>query len=234
MENATLIPIHKKDRKVCDNYRGIALLSVPGKVLSLVLLEMLESIIDSQLLESQCGFRQGRGTTDQIWLTRQIIERAGEYGTAAHLCFVDLTKAYDSVDRAAFIAILKNYKVPHHQTDVIQEMYTDTWSRVRTAEGTSEELQVKSGVRQGCVLSPLLFNCVMDKVLRETLETTPGGWSIEYTTTDGLFLTYRDKTTATCDIQNVQYADDLTLVAESGEELQFMVDTLDKACARWG
>ena len=197
MENATLIPIHKKDRNVCDNYRGIALLSVPGKVLSLVLLERLESIIDPQLLESQCGFRQGRGTTDQIWLTRQIIERAGEYGTAVHLCFVDLTKAYDSVDRTALIAILKNYKVPHHLTDIIQEMYTDTWCRVRTAEGTSEEFQVVCGVRQGCVLSPLLFNCVMDKVLRETLETTPGGWSIEYTTTDGLFLTNRDKTTAT-------------------------------------
>ena len=67
-----------------------------------------------------------------------------------------------------------------------------------------------------------------------TLETTPGGWSIEYTTTDGLFLTYRDKTTTTSDIQNVQYANDLTLVAESGEELQFMVDTLAKACTRWG
>ena len=65
-KNAILIAIHKKDRKVCDNNRGIALLSVPGKVLSLVLLERLESIIDPQLLESQCGFCQGRGTTDQI------------------------------------------------------------------------------------------------------------------------------------------------------------------------
>ena len=74
----------------------------------------------------------------------------------------------------------------------------------------------------------------MDRVLRDTLETTPGGWSIEYTTTDGLFLTYRDKTTTTSDVQNIQYADDLTLVAESGEELQFMVDTLDKACTRRG
>ena len=234
-KNAILIPLHKKkDRKVCDNYRGIALLSVPGKVLSLILLERLENIIDPQLLESQCGFRQGRGTIDQIWLTRQIIERAVEYETAAYLCFVDLTKAYDSVDRAALIAILKSYKVPRQLIDIIQEMYTNTWCQVRTAEGTSEEFQVQSGVRQGCVLSPLLFNCFMDRVLRDTLETTPGGWSIEYTTTDGLFLTYRDKTTTTSDVQNVQYADDLTLVAESGEELQFMVDTLDKACTRWG
>ena len=100
----------------------------------------------------------------------------------AHLCFVDLTKAYDSVDQVALIAILKNYKVPHHLTDIIQEMYTNTWCQVRTAEGTSEEFQVEGGVRQGCVLSPLLFNCVMDRVLRKTLETTPGGWSIKYTT----------------------------------------------------
>ena len=63
-------------------------MSIPGKVLSLILLERLQAIIDPQLLESQCGFRKGRGTTDQIWVTRQIIERAVEYETAAHLCFV--------------------------------------------------------------------------------------------------------------------------------------------------
>ena len=83
---------------MCDNYRGIALLSIPEKVLSLIFLEQLHAIIDPQLLESQCGSRKGRRTTDQIWLTRQIAERAAEYGTAAHLCFVDLIKAYDSVD----------------------------------------------------------------------------------------------------------------------------------------
>ena len=167
-------------------------------------------------------------------MTRQIIERAVEYETAAHLCFVDLTKAYDSVDRHAFIAILKNYKVPCQLIDIIKEMYTDTCCQVRTAEGSSEEFRVESGVRQGCVLSPLLFNCFMDKILRETLETTPGGWSIEYTTTKGLFLTYREKIPTKTDIQNIQYVDDLTLVAESGEELQFMVDTLDRSCMRWG
>ena len=74
----------------------------------------------------------------------------------------------------------------------------------------------------------------MDEILRETLEKTPGGWSIQDTATNGLLLTYREKTPTKTDIQNIQYADDLTLVAESGEELQFMTDTLDRACMKWG
>ena len=72
-KDATLIPVHKKRaRNECDNYRGISLLSVPGKVLALVLLERMQVIVEPQLLEAQCGFRKGRSTVDQIWLTRQV------------------------------------------------------------------------------------------------------------------------------------------------------------------
>ena len=170
----------------------------------------------------------------RIWVTRQIIERAAEYNTPAHLCFIDLTKAYDSVNRDALIAVLRNYKVPSHLVDIISAMYTNTWCQVRTTERASEKFKVVSGVRQGCILSPLLFNCFMDRVLREALKMTPGGWRIEYTTTEGLFLSYREKTSCTADIQNIQYADDLTLVAESASELQAMVSALDRACTRWG
>ena len=84
------------------------------------------------------------------------------------------------------------------------------------------------------MLSPLLFNCVMDRILREATEMLGGGLNIEYTPAGGLFLSYRDKTTASACIQNVLYADDLTLVAETGRELQHMLDVLDRACARWG
>ena len=75
-KKAILIPLHKKKyKRLCENYWGIALLSVPGKVLSLVLLYRLQTIIDPQLLESQCGFRKGQGTVDQIWVAQQIVER---------------------------------------------------------------------------------------------------------------------------------------------------------------
>ena len=98
---------------------------------------------------------------------KQIIEQAAEYNTPAHLCFVDLTKAYDSVNRDALIAVLRNYKVPSHLVNIISSMYTNTWCQVRTTEGASEEFKVVSGVRQVCILSPLLFSCFMDRVLRE-------------------------------------------------------------------
>ena len=66
-KKSILVPVHKKkDRKVCDNYRSISLLSVSGKVLSLVLLDRLKTIIDPQLMDAQCGFQKSRGTVDQI------------------------------------------------------------------------------------------------------------------------------------------------------------------------
>ena len=147
---------------------------------------------------------------------------------------MDLTKAYDSVDRSALIAILKQYRVPQQQIDIIKELYFGTWCCVRTAEAALEDFEVKTGVRQGCVLSPLLFNCFMDRIVREAMEMTGGGLHVEYTTRGGLFLSYRDKTPLTTCIQNAQYADDLTLVAENRKELQQMIDALDRACTQWG
>ena len=99
---------------------------------------------------------------------------------------------------------------------------------MRTTDRTSEGFEVKTGVRQGCVLSPLLFNCFMDSIFREAMEMTKGALHIQYTTR--LFLSYRDRTSLTTSIQNIQYADDLTLIAEARGELQHMLDVLDRAC----
>ena len=95
------------------------------------------------------------------------------------------------------------------------ELYTGTCCRVRTSEGVSDVFEVKSGVRQGCVLSPLLFNAYMDKIVRDATSAYEGGLQVEYTTSGGLFLTYRDKTPANTCVPNIQYADDLTVCAES-------------------
>ena len=93
--------------------------------------------------------------------------------------------------------------------------------------------EVKSGVRQGCVMSPLLFHCFMDKILREAQARLGGGLHIEYSTGGSLFLFYWNRTKASACGQDVLYANDVTLIAEARKELH-MLDHLDEACTRWG
>ena len=234
-KDAELVPLYKKgDRMKCDNYRGVSLLSVPGKVLSLILLERLKKIIEPQLQEAQCGFREGRGTTDQIWAVRQVVEKSLEHHSELCLCFIDLSKAYDSVNREALMAVLRKYGVPGHTVSLVEQMYAGTWCRVKLEGEVSERFEVQTGVRQGCVLSPILFNCYMDNIMREASESLGGGINISYNTSKGLYLTYRDAVEGSTTVQEVLYADDLALVAEQRQDLQGMLSVVDMVCKKWG
>ena len=167
---------------------------------------------------------------DQIWVVQQVVEGAKEYHIPVCMSFVDLTKAYNSVNQQALIAILKEYGVPQGLADLIQELYAGAWCQVRADESVSPSFEVKSGVRQGCVLSPLLFYCFMDKVLKEAMARLGGSLHIAYTIGGGLFLTYRDQTSFTACLQDVLYTNDLALVAETRRELHHMLEVLDEAC----
>ena len=80
MLTGVVVPLLKKgDQRVCDNYRGITLLSLPGKVYAKVLERRVRPIVEPQIQEEQCGFRPGRGTTDQIYTLTGILEKAWEY-----------------------------------------------------------------------------------------------------------------------------------------------------------
>ena len=122
--------------------QGISLLSEPGKVLTLILLERLQAIIEPQLMETQCGFRNGRGTVDQIWVVRQVVEGTTEYWTPAFMCFVDLTKAYDSVNHQAMAATLREFGVPRQLVAIVEELHSETWCQVRSAGDTLERFEV--------------------------------------------------------------------------------------------
>ena len=85
----------KEDRKQCTNYRGISLLSLPGKEYDKCLERKSREILESNLEDGQCGFRPSRSTTDQIFTLKQIFEKSWEYGKDLFACFVNLEKAYD-------------------------------------------------------------------------------------------------------------------------------------------
>ena len=116
MRNANIITIFKKnDRHNVNNYRGISLLAVVGKIMALVMLNrMRDPIAETVLPESQCGFRRNRDTTDMIFAVRQLMEKAREQHRNLYIAFVDFTKAFDSVNRNALWVILKKMGCPPH------------------------------------------------------------------------------------------------------------------------
>ena len=114
-KDASLIHLYKQkgNHQVCDNHRGISLLSVVGKTLARILLNPLTTHLDQGLLpESQCGFRKERGTTDMVFAARQLQEKCQEQNSDLFSTYVDLTKAFDTVSREGLWKIMAKYGCP--------------------------------------------------------------------------------------------------------------------------
>ena len=98
---ANIIHLYKNkgDHSSCDNHRGISLLSIAGKILARIMLNRItKQILDDVVSESQCGFRKQRGTVDMVFAIRQLQEKCVEQHKDLHLLFIDLTKAFDTVN----------------------------------------------------------------------------------------------------------------------------------------
>lgn len=115
--------------------------------------------------ESQAGFRSGRSIMDNIYILNHLIQRekakkSGKDGTIWTL-FIDLKAVFDNVDRAKLWDILEEKGINKNLTWRMRKIYEITESSVRGKEGNSKDFRIKKGVRQGCVLSPTLFNVYM-------------------------------------------------------------------------
>ena len=165
---AIIIPIHKKGcRAECGNYRGISLLSVLGKVYVRIVSDRVKLLIDELVMDEQGGFRAGRGCIDQVFAVRQVIEKVIKKDKVVYAAFVELQKGYDSVCREKLWVALKDYGVSGRLPAAFQSLYEDCWTRVRLGGRESTRFQVKSGVRQGCPLSPWLFNIFINRRVME-------------------------------------------------------------------
>ena len=163
--------------------------------------------MNRELPDVQAGFRKGRGTRDQITNIRWIIEKATEFQKGIYFCFIDSAKAFDCVDHNKLWKILKEMGIPDHQTCLLRNLYAGHEAAVRTGHGTTDWFQTGKGVHQGCILSPCLFNFYAEYIMRNTgLEETQAGIKI-----------------ARRNINNLRYADDTTLMAESEEELKSLL-----------
>ena len=126
-----MIKLPKKgDLRDCSNYRGIMLLSVPGKVLNRVILDRVKDAVDPQLRDQQAGFRRNRSCADQIASLRIIIEQSLEWNSPLYINFIDYEKAFDSVDRQTLWKLLRHYGVPVKIVSLIQRIHQDLLCRV--------------------------------------------------------------------------------------------------------
>ena len=165
-KNADVIPIPKKgDLQHCDNWRGISLLDVVGKVFARVIQERLQVIAEKVLPESQCGFRKERGCCDMIFVARQLLEKAREHQESLFTLFVDLRKAYDSVPREALWQVLERCGVPPKMLKVVKSFHVGMQAMVRVGDSMSDSFELSNGLRQGCTLAPTLFNLYFSAVV---------------------------------------------------------------------
>ena len=149
------------------NSRGISLLSVVDKLFGRVLIKRVRAGNERAIGEEQCGFRQRRGCMDQVFAERQVCEKCLANGKDVFCAYMDLEKAYNTIDRHGMWQMLRVYGVGGKLLKAVQSFYIDSRACVRMGNDVSEWFPVNVGLRQGCVLFPWLFNAYMDGVVRE-------------------------------------------------------------------
>ena len=172
-----------------------------------ILQASLQQYVNHELPDVQAGFRKGRETRDQIANIRGIIKRAREFQKNIYFCFIDYAKAFDCVDHNKLWKILKEMEIPDHLICLLRNLYAGQEATVRTGHGTTDWFQIGKEVCQGCILSPCLFNFYAEYIMRNTgLEEAQAGIKI-----------------ARRNINNLKYAKDTTLMAESEGELKSLL-----------
>ena len=157
-----------------------------------------------ELSDIPVGFRKGRDQSANIlW----IIEKARKFWKNIYLCFIDYVNDFDRVDNSKLWKILQEMGIPDYLTCLLGNLYEGQEATVRTGHETTDWPQIGKGVCQGCILSPCLFNFYAEHIMRNAgLEEAQVGIKI-----------------AGININNLRYADDTTLMAESEKELKSLL-----------
>lgn len=199
----------KGDLSDCKNWRGITLLCIINKICAHIINTRLMNALDPHLRKEQAGFRPQRSCIDHVNSVRIIVEQSLEWRSPLYLTFVDFEKAFDKLQHQAIWNALECKGVPHKIINLIRAMYHDASCRINYNQTLSNKVIVMNGVRQGCVLSPLLFNIVLDNVLSNAIPRNTGiTWGL-----DGM-------------LDDLDYADDICLFSHKSSHMSAKLQTL--------
>ena len=149
MDRCYLVPIPKKGQLIdLNNWRGVSLLSVVGKVFARIVMNRLVAIAECVLFDSQCGFCPGRACKDMIHALNQLMEKHREFCKPLYICFIYLTKAYDCVPRELMWRVLDRYGVPPRMCTMIKRLHNGMKVFARVDGDLTEPFDVSNGLRQ--------------------------------------------------------------------------------------
>ena len=214
------VPLYKKgDPLNCDNYRGISLTSCLGKVFTGLLAERLQNFLaeSSKLSPFQAAFRKNHGTNDHIFTLKTLITKyVKRLKSKLFCCFIDFRKAFDGVWREAMFWKLRKLGIGGLFYNVVKNMYSETKSCVKLANGLTEMFTTSTGIKQGDSLSPILFNTFIDDVT-------------------GIFCPVQCAAVSLDDIQMncLIYADDLLIISNNALGLQNALHRLNAYTNQW-
>ncbi|KAK2704262.1 hypothetical protein QYM36_016606 [Artemia franciscana] len=213
-KTSLFIPLFKRGNpKAHENYRLIALVPALSKVLEKILDTRLSNWLNTNNLihEEQGGFRTGYGTTDSVFILKALIDKYGKGKTCLYVGFLDLHKAFDSVDRELLKDAMLNIGLPHSFVRLIVSMYTCVSGIIQVGNRFSKLFDIKRGVKQGSTLSPKLFNIFINDVVN--------------------FLENRWAPKVSLGTQKLSlllFADDIALVANKPQDLQTLLNLIDE------
>lgn len=220
-KEGVVVPIIKKGQgNAVRDYRGITIMPTLYKVYVTVLAERLREEIEEggMIPQNQTGFRKGRGTIDNIYVLNYLVNRGiSRKGGKVIAFFVDLKAAFDSVDRKNLIKALRERGVREGLVERIEEMLRETRSRVRLGSQLGEGFWTARGVRQGCPLSPFLFNMLIADIEDELGKVKWGGVKIGESR-----------------IHSLLYADDMVLLAEDEGSMRSVIGRMESYLEKKG
>lgn len=209
--SSTFIALPKKQQpKKCGDYRLISLMSHMLKAFLRIIHARIRRRCEEDLDDSQFGFRNAFGTREALFGMNLLLQKCRDQRKDVFACFIDYEKAFDRIQHDKLIDILQGVGIDDRDIRIIKNLYWNQTAQIKIGNIKTDHIRIQRGVRQGCILSPLLFNLYSDRIFKEALE------GISHL---GIKINGEPITT-------IRYADDTVILANTFEGLQLLINKI--------